>query len=739
MRTLLQALLLLMTVVASTAQAQIDMAFRRDNAIVLYEFNETSGNQVLDTSKIGAPLNLTIADASGAAIVRGSDNGKSYLNLQTRNLIQSAAAATKVIDACKASGEISIEAWFENNDPAKTSTGQYPRNTDQPNRIISLSTDLVKNNFYLGQFYDNAELLYSGINTSGNENQTKPGGNLNNPIISKMNQVIIPSLETNNPPTVSMQKMIVTLAKDQTAHLYLSDRDGNLSRVVDKSTGFTMAGNSMFSSWYTDAKLTLGNVASTFSEVQNAPANFVACTGNAADNNSACSARSRYWKGKLYLAAVYCKALTDQQIVGDRANAGTKNPIVPIDINITIDAQRLKAQDIFQRLTGVKTPIYDPVLTQMVQRLDANDPVGAAAIATNDFRFINITVRDFASKMSNRAETINVPMNDFTATIMGVTRDGLSAQRLLTDNITYIVDPLKAAVPSTLITDILRSNNHYESADTQRIDFSLALTRFDKNGQPLKQKVFDGKKDQDMPTPAGILTSRGWLSAHAIAGTNRRLVEFSLREFLCTPLENVADSTGPDNVVGRDIDRFPGGSHTKYTTTCRACHTIMDGFRPAFAYVTFNSDYVMHSYTSPAATNQDQEDRGIGMLKSPAANASYVSQKVNRNETVFPGGRITTDDNWVNNAVYGANSAYFSWKSTSGKGVQAFGQMLSESRQFPICMAKRVYSQVCKREPATADMDMINAAATEFSGTRGYNLKFLFQKIVTSKECLGGN
>jgi len=97
------------------------------------------------------------------------------------------------------------------------------------------------------------------------------------------------------------------------------------------------------------------------------------------------------------------------------------------------------------------------------------------------------------------------------------------------------------------------------------------------------------------------------------------------------------------------------------------------------------------------------------------------------------------DDNWVNNAVYGANSAYFAWKSTSGKGIQAFGKMLSESRQYPICLAKRVYSQVCKREPASSETEMLNAAATEFATNRNYSIKYLFQRIVTSKECLGGN
>jgi hypothetical protein len=742
----LQSLSLITTLfTVSTSFAQMDMAFRRNNAVVLYEFAETSGNQVLDTSKIGAPLNLVIGDASGAAIERGKDssNGLNYINILTRNLIQSTAAATKIIDACKASGEMSVEVWVENNDPAEPLTGEYPAKTPQPNRIISLSTNLMQSNFYIGQFYKEGELYYSAVNTSGNEtpgvNRITAGGNLNNPIISPQKQVIIPQKELD-PPTVSMQKIVLTLTKERVARLYVSDREGNLSRVSQTANGFGIEGNKgLFDDWYPDAKLTLGNVASTFEEVKNARGIFKTCVDKEVAKDASCGARSRYWKGKIYLAAVYCKALSDRDLVGDKADAGALNPIIDIDLDTVINDQRKRAQDIFQRLTGVKTPIYDPILSKMVQKLDANDPIGAADFATSDNRFYNVTVRDFASKMSNRAETINVPLNDMTATIIGVVRDDLNAQRLLWDNITYVADPTKAAVPSTMASDLLRSNNHYESLDTQRVDLANVLTRFDKNGEPLKQKIFDGKKVQNMPTPAGILTSRAWMSAHAIAGTNRRLVEYSLREFMCTPLENVADSTGPDNVVARDIDRFPGGSHTKFTTTCRACHTIMDGFRPAFAYFTFNSDYVMHSYTSPAVTKQEDEDNGLGMFKTQEAGATYVHKKLNHNDTVFPGGRVTVDDNWINDAIYGANSAYFAWKKTSGKGIQEYGRMLADSRQFPICMAKRVYTQVCKREPASSESEMINAAAKEFSTTRNYSLKFLFQKIVTSKECLGGN
>ena len=723
----------------SIAQAQIDMAYRRANAVALYEFLETSGNMVNDTSQIGTPLNLTISDASTNSIVRSPG----MLQIKTRNLIQSAGPATKIISACKTSQELTIEAWVGEAESVKKLTGQYPDGTDQPNRIVSLNSDIKRNNFYIGQFYDNGEFLYSAVNTSGNENAagsadfTRAGGSLNNPLKSAINQIIIPTLEPT-PPISTVQKMIFTLSKNSVATLYLSDRDGYMSRAATTANGFTAAGGvGLFNNWYTNSKLSIGNVSSTLQEVINAPGDFVACTGPTADTNVACRANSRYWKGKLHLVAVYCKALTATDILGSIANAQNPNKIIPIDVNTVITPTLLKAQDIFQRLNGVKTPIFDPVLKQMETLLKNNDPLGAADIAASDDRFLNITVRDFASKMSNRPETIDVPLNDFTATIIGAVRDGLSAQLLLTSDLTYIADPTKVAVPSTPVADILRSNNHYEALDLQRANLANVLKRS-------TQKIFDGIRAVSMPTPAGLLTSRGWLSSHAVAGTNRRNVEYSLREFLCTPLEKVADSTGPDNVIGRDIDRFPGGSHTKFTVSCRACHTIMDGFRPAFAYFTFNSGYVMHSFTSATVTNQNDEDAGLGMFKSREPGATYVHNKLNHNETVFPGGRITIDDNWVNNAVLGANLPYFNWTKTSGKGIAQYGQMLAESKQFPRCMASRIFSQVCKREPIAADWTMLDAAAGEFSNKiqaspRNYNLKFLFEKIVTSKECLGGN
>lgn len=130
-----------------------------------------------------------------------------------------------------------------------------------------------------------------------------------------------------------------------------------------------------------------------------------------------------------------------------------RNSSPDINTSINITEETLKAQTIFQRLTSVKIPLYDPVLKEMA-KLDQNDAVAAAAVATQDSRFYNYTVRDFASKMSNRAETTDVPLNDFTTTVIGAVRDEISAQRLLFDNITYVADPKLVAVPSAEVTDL---------------------------------------------------------------------------------------------------------------------------------------------------------------------------------------------------------------------------------------------------------------------------------------------
>jgi hypothetical protein len=159
----------------------------------------------------------------------------------------------------------------------------------------------------------------------------------------------------------------------------------------------------------------------------------------------------------------------------------------------------------------------------------------------------------------------------------------------------------------------------------------------------------------------------------------------------------------------------------------------MDPLRGAFARFTFSNNFVKNALLVPALARDDDEDNDIGMKTEPA----YVATKYNHNETVFPSGHVTQDDSFENFVNRGANASYFGWKGPmTGRGVTDFGRMIANADAFPRCMAQRVYRQVCKREPASFDMPMLNNVAMQFQ-QQGYKLRYLFEKIVTTPECLG--
>jgi hypothetical protein len=107
-----------------------------DGLVVLYRFNENGGNVVNDTSGVGGPLDLTIADTSTVHWVPGA------LSIDASSVITSSVAATKILTACQVSNAISIEAWME------------PANITQegPARVITMSDSSGSSaNFTLGQ------------------------------------------------------------------------------------------------------------------------------------------------------------------------------------------------------------------------------------------------------------------------------------------------------------------------------------------------------------------------------------------------------------------------------------------------------------------------------------------------------------------------------------------------------------------------------------------------------------
>jgi len=329
-----------------------------------------------------------------------------------------------------------------------------------------------------------------------------------------------------------------------------------------------------------------------------------------------------------------------------------------------------------------------------VKLLDDGDDLKAAAIATDDANFYQVTVKNMAADMSNKSETPYVPLDDFQATFIGAVRDDLDARTLLTGNYIYRgVYQGQTMIPEPS----RRDNKHYENIDNSGLDYKTLLVKQEPQWETLDQS-------------AGLLTTRAWAKAFYDAGTNRRAVVFSLQEFMCVPIDGWKTPNLPAEYIGRDVDRLPGNNPRVFQNQCKTCHAAMDGFRGAFAYL----DYVNESFVElPEGRPAPKYSRGAGK---------------------YPAGHVTLDDHWVN--LLSDAQPLMGFKATEGKGVKAFGDMIANTESFKGCMAARAFTSVCQRSPSAKDFAVLNVAARNFEKNK-YNLKKLFQEVAVQPACSG--
>lgn len=373
----------------------------------------------------------------------------------------------------------------------------------------------------------------------------------------------------------------------------------------------------------------------------------------------------------------------------------------------SVGSQEVEAKWLLERLTGVKWSSNSPVYAQVLAKIRAGQKQEAAEIATEQAQFLNVIVREFATKMSTRDESVREPLNDFTATVIGVTRDATDARQLLHGNFTYKGDQTKLT-GLNISDEVLRNNTHYAQMAQNSVNLKDVLIRVD--GQ---QVATSDTTTVPNPDPAGLLTTRAWLSSHAIAGTNRRLVEYTFRQFMCLSMPEWADTASFDTRVGRDIDRAPGGDPQRFLTTCKGCHTGMDGFRGAFSRWDYrdrgnNTGSAAHSQSGATDNN----------YRAPA-DANQVVNKMNANNGVYPGGFTVTNDSFENftNRPNSRNALNLGWRapapdpdatlSARTTGVHAFGRLIAGSTRFTQCMAKRTWDAVCKHDLPEAEMDAV--------------------------------
>ncbi|HLQ11915.1 MAG TPA: hypothetical protein VK130_01555 [Steroidobacteraceae bacterium] len=357
---------------------------------------------------------------------------------------------------------------------------------------------------------------------------------------------------------------------------------------------------------------------------------------------------------------------------------------------------REQARRLHDRLAGV--PPTDVVLTQMAADIQGGNTDAAAQVAMANKNFYNVTLKNFVAPWTNRDRTVFVPLNDYTATVIGMVRDDVDFSTLLSADLLYVANGTGA--PAYSASD----NNHYQYLDDNNVDLQAAL-------QPATQS---GLLGLPVAATAGIMTTRAASAAFFINGTNRAMFRFTLINHLCRDMEQVQDSSLPPDRIRQDVSRSPGGDSRVFLNSCITCHAGMDPMAQAFAYYNFDAASGRLQYTAGA-----------------------VQPKYAINTDNFKYGYVTTDDHWDNYWRAGSNQVlgFDATLSGSGSGAKTMGQELAHSDGFAQCQVEKVFKAVCLRDPGdAADRQAVDTIKTKFK-TTGYKMKQVFADAAV--YCMG--
>ncbi len=359
-----------------------------------------------------------------------------------------------------------------------------------------------------------------------------------------------------------------------------------------------------------------------------------------------------------------------------------------------------QATRIYNRIAGV------PPTAAQLQQMTSTDAVSAALIATQDPAFYNNTIRNLAAPWTNRAQSVFVPLNDYTATVIGMVKDNVPFNTLLSADLVYVGDG-KSGEPAYSVSN----NAMYAALDTNNVDLSVHLVTS-------TQSALTGVP---AAATAGVMTTRGAASAFFINGTNRAMFRFTMLNHLCNDLQLVMDITRPPDRIRQDITRSPGGVSTLFLNNCIGCHSGMDPMAQAFAYYQFTA-------TDPATTDT------TGQM---VYTAGQVQPKYHINNTNFSQGFVTMDDAWENRWRSGQNYI-LGWSASlpgRGNGAKSLGQELESSAAFASCQVTRVFKDVCLRAPnSAADFAQVNSMISSFAN-HNYSLRQVFAE--GAAYCMG--
>jgi hypothetical protein len=375
---------------------------------------------------------------------------------------------------------------------------------------------------------------------------------------------------------------------------------------------------------------------------------------------------------------------------------------------------REQAKRIHERLAGVAPS--ESVLSTMTSQINAGDGIDATLLAMENPQYYNVTLKNFITPWTNETASSYAPLNDYTATVIGMIRDDMDFREILSADILYIADSA-LGLPSYSNSN----NNLYQALEDESIDLKANLIQ-------VAQSSVTGLP---AAATAGVTTTRAAAKSFFIDGTNRAMFRFTLINQLCTDLEPLKDITRSPDRIRQDVSRSPGGDSRIFLNNCIGCHTGMDPLAQAYAYYEFSHD--VDNDPDGDAGSLTYNDTG----DIDADTGSRVQKKYQINANNFKFGFITENDNWDNywRAGQNANLGWSNALTGSGQGAKSMGEELSNSEAFASCQVKKVFKQVCLRSAVDAtDRNQIDSMVTSFK-SNSYNIKQVFSE--SALYCMG--
>ncbi len=343
---------------------------------------------------------------------------------------------------------------------------------------------------------------------------------------------------------------------------------------------------------------------------------------------------NKMWKGHVRIALAALLAV----MIAAPASAGPRE----------------QAKRIHERIAGV--PPSAAVLGDMIDAINGANPACsgygvtgtdcAAYIAMENNGFYNVTLKNFAAPWTNRDRSVFVPLNDYVATVIGMIRDDVGFNTLLSDDITYV-----GRAGTVASAPAANNNNHYEQLEAGNHNLKDVLER-------TAQSTVQGIPSN---ATAGVMTSRAASQAFFVAGTNRAMFRFTMVNHFCRDMEQLHDPRLSPDRIRQDVSRSPGGDSRLFLNNCVGCHTGMDPMAQAFAYYNYDETAEVLQYTPGA-----------------------IQPKYFNNDLNFPQGFRTPDDSWTNYWRTGQNRylVFSQALRVIGQGAILVGEELGKSRQF---------------------------------------------------------